>query len=69
MLFRSKGWGYTADGPWRSDEVVKDLVPASLGPEFASATDTLARLDPRSVFMSGFLDRMTGGPRPAIRSR
>lgn len=65
----SKGWGYTADGPWRSDEVVKDLVPASLGPEFASATDTLARLDPRSVFMSGFLDRMTGGPRPAIRSR
>ena len=65
----SKGWGYTADGPWRSDEVVKELVPASLGPEFASATDTLARLDPRSVFMSGFLDRMTGGPRPAIRSR
>ena len=65
----SKGWGYTTDGPWRSDEVVKDLVPASLGPEFASATDTLARLDPRSVFMSGFLDRMTGGPRPAIRSR
>ena len=65
----SKGWGYTADGPWRSDGVVKELVPASLGQGFTSATDTLARLDPRSVFMSGFLDRMTGGPRPAIRSR
>ena len=66
----SKGWGYTPDGPWRSDEVVGELVPASLGSGFDTATGTLARLDPHAVFMSGFLERLVDHPpRAAISNR
>ena len=66
----SKGWGYTPEGPWRSDEVVGGLVPASLGPQFDTATSTLARLDPHEVFMSDFLDRlMNTSPRPGMSNR
>lgn len=59
----SKGWGYTADGPWRNDAVLQDLVPASLEPGFDAAVATLSRLDPHGVFGSNFLDRLMPGPR------
>ncbi len=65
----SKGWGYTPDGPWRSDQVLTDLVPASLGTEFDRASNTLAKLDPHAVFMTGFLEKLMGRPRPMLTGR
>ena len=58
----SKGWGYTADGPWRSADVVGTRVPASLGTDFDAAVGRLRDLDPHQVFMSGFLEELMGRP-------
>lgn len=65
----SKGWGYTAAGPWRNPQVIGDLVPASFGPGYDGAVGTLRRLDPHGVFMSGLLEGLMRRPSSAISTR
>ncbi|MFD8235526.1 cholesterol oxidase substrate-binding domain-containing protein [Streptomyces sp. NPDC059696] len=57
----SKGWAYTDDGVWSDEEVLRDVVPAAVGPsEWAEADAVLDRLDPHRVYANAFLDRLFG---------
>ncbi|MEU3891670.1 cholesterol oxidase substrate-binding domain-containing protein [Streptomyces sp. NPDC029041] len=57
----SKGWAYTEDGVWSDEEVLGDVVPATVGPaEWAEADTVLDRLDPHRVYGNAFLDRLFG---------
>ncbi|MEU3937296.1 cholesterol oxidase substrate-binding domain-containing protein [Streptomyces sp. NPDC029044] len=57
----SKGWAYTDDDVWGDQEVLRDVVPAAVGPgAWAEANAALDRLDPHHVFGNAFLDRLFG---------
>ena len=60
----SKGWGYTASGPWTNTNVIGELVPASLrsgrpdDADWDTAMAVFERLDPHNIFRNPFLDRL-----------
>ena len=60
----SKGWGYTSDGPWTSDDIIQNFVPQSLSSgrpakaNWASATSQLKDLDPHDIFRNPFLEKL-----------
>ena len=60
----SKGWGYTASGPWTNTNVIGELVPASLrsgrpdDADWDTAMAVFERLDPHDIFRNPFLDRL-----------
>ena len=60
----SKGWGYTAAGPWTSARVINELVPESLNTgrpsdaNWDTSVATLQQLDPHGIFRNPFLDRL-----------
>lgn len=54
----SKGWGYTADGPWRSKRTLASRIPASFGDDFGRAVVQLQRYDPKGVFRCRFHDTL-----------
>ena len=62
----SKGWGYTAQGPWTSPELIPGGIARShslgqtAGEDWAAAMAALAALDPHRIFSNPFLDRLMG---------
>ncbi|HJR24053.1 MAG TPA: cholesterol oxidase substrate-binding domain-containing protein, partial [Acidimicrobiales bacterium] len=60
----SKGWAYTARGPWTDDRAVTASIPGDYrGPsagrgDWDEARGVLDRLDPHRVFTNPFLDRL-----------
>lgn len=59
----SKGWGYSDQGAWDDEDVLRRRVPASLSDGqtdggYDQAVRTLDRLDPHRVFASPLLDRL-----------
>jgi hypothetical protein len=65
----SKGWAYTADGPWTSSTVLQTTVPRAFRSEdgrdlWAEASKTLNRYDPHRIYTSPLLDALL--PEPAV---
>lgn len=61
----SKGWGYTNQAAWQDNQVLQQIIPASLSAGGQPATQSLAataatlnRLDPYRLFMSPLLSRL-----------
>jgi len=60
----SKGWGYTAAGPWTDTSMIGGAIPdgfrgaATDADDWDVARDTLNALDPHRVFSNAFLDQL-----------
>jgi FAD/FMN-containing dehydrogenase len=54
----SKGWAYTAEGPWRNPVVLTDVVPDTFGTAWQGAISRLDTHDPHRIFSNAFLDRL-----------
>lgn len=61
----SKGWGYTDQAAWQDEQVVRQIIPASLSAggqplsqSLSATTATLNRLDPYRIFQSPLLGRL-----------
>jgi FAD/FMN-containing dehydrogenase len=60
----SKGWAYTEDGPWLSQEFIEQHIPSSLRSgrprtsDWDSARIGLDARDPHRIFSNPFLDRI-----------
>jgi len=59
----SKGWAFTAAGPWTDGTLLEDIIPECVStgqaPEdgFRAAIEQLDALDPFRIFSTSFLDR------------
>ena len=57
----SKGWAYTANGPYTNDALIKNQVVGTYYKNtFASAKATLAKYDTANVYTNDFLDKLFG---------
>lgn len=52
----SKGWAYGAAGAWSDATILAAAVPASFGPTWRWATETLNSYDPHRIFTNALLD-------------
>ena len=52
----SKGWAYTAVGPWTNGAVIKNVGNSYAG--FQDAADTFHRYDAANLFSNPFLDQL-----------
>jgi hypothetical protein len=64
----SKGWAYTAGGPWTSDAALRTAIQRGWrtgyrGRGWQWATRTLASYDPHEVFTNSFTRRLLAPPR------
>jgi FAD/FMN-containing dehydrogenase len=59
----SKGWAYTAAGPWTSTTMLTSVIPAAInagqaGSNFAAAAAAFDTADPYRIFSNSFLDTL-----------
>jgi FAD/FMN-containing dehydrogenase len=54
----SKGWAYTAEGPWRNPTVLTRTIPSTFGATWQWAINHLNTYDPHRIFSNAFLDRL-----------
>lgn len=54
----SKGWAYTANGPWTDRMVMTRTVPDTFGKPWRWAKDRLTAYDPHRIYSNEFLDQI-----------
>nr|WP_262925550.1 cholesterol oxidase substrate-binding domain-containing protein [Kocuria atrinae] len=60
----SKGWGYSAEGAWQNQDILRNQVPRSYNQGqpadqgWESAVRTLEKLDPSRIYSAPLHDRL-----------
>lgn len=53
----SKGWAYTAEGPWTNHAMLTSSIPSTFGESWQWAQARLAAYDPHRIYGNEFLDQ------------